>query len=86
MELMPPNHALPQPCDDIPALIDAEYHRLTQYAIQRKQSLVEKQSKGLLVAGFTARDGKVRELIGITLCAGGTTTNSFMSYSCPVAA
>ncbi len=61
MDLMPPNPSLPHPHDDLPALIHSEYQRLTQYAVRRKQLLAEKQSKGALVAGFTARDGKVRE-------------------------
>lgn len=62
-ELMPPNDSLPGPAyDDVPSLIEDEYQRLVRYAVQRKQQQAEARSRGQLVAGFTARDGKVRVL------------------------
>ena len=59
-ELMPPVYSLPGPVyDDVPALIEDEYQRLVRFSVQRKQQQAEARSQGELVAGFTARDGKV---------------------------
>lgn len=61
LELMPPSYSQPGPTyDDVPALIEEEYQRLLRFAVQRKQQQAEARSRGEMVAGFTARDGKVR--------------------------